>query len=523
MNDPSPFNSDETSGANQTIWTLTAPSPEFERLDRALETEVLVIGGGIAGVTTAYCLAQSGRRVVLVEDGFLGSGETSRTTAHLTYVLDQRYADLLEHAGKETTQRIAESHRTAIAWIQSTVERENISCHFKTIDGYLFAHPTATEDSLLTEFAAAREIGLPVSLEENTPGLSDGTGKTCIRFRGQGQLHSLLYLHGLAEAVIRMGGRIFTQSKAANITSEGAEVNGFVVTARHTVITTNMAIHTLLKMHLNAWPYRSYAMAFRLPKGSLQPALWWDTGNRESEWLVQPYHFVRLETDVAGNDFLIAGGEDHRTGQTEKEAVSYEERYERIREWAVAHFPGLGEIVAHWSGQISYSLDGLAFAGKDPGNENTWLITADSGNGMTYAAIGGMLITDLINGRKNDWESLYDPARSIARQVPGDYLHELGNMAAQYKDWVTPGDPVTAAQLKPGEGAVIREGLKKIAVYRDQNNRLHQCSAVCPHMGGILKWNADEQTFDCPLHGSRFTVDGKVINGPANEDLEKIG
>jgi Rieske Fe-S protein len=166
-------------------------------------------------------------------------------------------------------------------------------------------------------------------------------------------------------------------------------------------------------------------------------------------------------------------------------------------------------------------VDSLAYIGKNPGDENVYIITGDSGNGMTHATLGGIIITDIIMGRKNVWEELYSPSR-ITLSSTLDYLQEVGNMVVQFGDWFSNGDIHQLDELKPGEGAIISSGLKKAAAYRDLNNQVHLCSAVCPHLGGILQWNADEQSFDCPLHGSRFTATGEVINGPASCDLKKI-
>jgi Rieske Fe-S protein len=166
-------------------------------------------------------------------------------------------------------------------------------------------------------------------------------------------------------------------------------------------------------------------------------------------------------------------------------------------------------------------IDSLAFIGKNIGEDNIYIITGHSGNGMTYGTIGGMIITDLITGKENPWIEIYSPSR-ITIKATGDYLHEVANMALQFGDWLTPEHIKEISDLKLGQGGIISSGLKKIAVYRDEQNNLHSYSAVCPHLGGILQWNADEKTFDCPMHGSRFTIEGKVINGPAVSDLKRI-
>lgn len=516
----SPFTGDTTSGSNTTPWISSADQPVFEKLQEPLQTDVLIIGGGIAGLTTAYCLLQTGRKVTVVEDGFIGSGETGRTTAHLTYSLGDRYSDLEQEFGVQKARKIMESHRAAIDWIRDTVERERIACHLKTVDGYLFAHPSDTDETLDKELGAMQQIGAPVTLQTSIPGFKDGHHQRCLAFPGQAQFHPMLYLQGLTDAILRMGGAIYTQSHAADISAKGARVNGFEVSANHIVVAANTAINNLVRLHTKQWPYRTYAIAIRVPKDSIRPALWWDTGDQESIWMAQPYHYVRTEPESDAFDLLIVGGEDHRTGQEAKEEITQDERYARLRAWAEQHFDDLGDTVAHWSGQTLYAVDGISFIGRNPGDRNIYIITADCGNGMTSSTIGGMLITDLINGNENGWEEVYDPSRNVFKSAPGDYLHEIGNMTAQYTDWLTSGDDVDPEQLQRGQGAVVSRGLKKLAVYRDEKGVLHTCSAVCPHLGAIVHWNEGERSFDCPAHGSRFTGEGKAINGPAIGDLE---
>jgi Rieske Fe-S protein len=166
-------------------------------------------------------------------------------------------------------------------------------------------------------------------------------------------------------------------------------------------------------------------------------------------------------------------------------------------------------------------LDSLAFIGKNPGNENIYIITGDSGNGMTHGTIGGILINDMINGNENPWAEIYEPKR-IPLKVAGKYIREALNMAGQYTDWISKGDVDSINEVAAGDGAIISSGLKKMAVYRDEDNELHVFNAACTHLGCVVQWNADEKTFDCPCHGSRFTTEGKVINGPATKELEKI-
>jgi nitrite reductase/ring-hydroxylating ferredoxin subunit len=225
---------------------------------------------------------------------------------------------------------------------------------------------------------------------------------------------------------------------------------------------------------------------------------------------------VRLQ-DAGEQELLTVGGEDHKTGQ----ADDAEQRFGRLESWARERFPRAGAVEFQWSGQVMEPVDSLAFIGRNPGDQNIYIVTGDSGNGMTHGALAGILLTDLILGRPNPWETLYDPSRVSLRSAP-EFAKENLNVVAQYRDYATSGDVDAADELEPGTGGVIRNGFKKIAAYRDGSGVLHQCSAICPHLGGIVRWNHIEKTWDCPCHGSRFDPLGKILNGPANVDLELI-
>ena len=511
-----------TSGSHNSYWTDSADPMIYSKIDSDKETEVLVIGGGLAGITTAYCLGRNGKKVILLEDGYLGSGETGRTTAHITYALDDRYFDIEKILGEEKAKLAAQSHKEAVEWINRIVRVENFDCNFKRPDGYLFLDPTDDPENLDQEFEATRKVGLPTEMLMGIPGMDGGENSKYILFPEQAQFHILKYLDGLAKAIVRMGGQIYTESRATDISKEGAESNGYTIKADHVVVATNTPVNDLFTMHTKQWAYRSYVIGAKIPKGTLPYSLWWDTGNQESKWVAKPYHYVRLEPFDHEYDLLIAGGEDHKTGQADEEKIPEEQRYENLIAWTQQKFPYFTEVQYRWSGQIMEPVDCMAFIGKNPGDENIYIITGDSGNGMTHCTIGALLVTDLIMGRKNEWEQLYDPSR-ITLKTGDDYLKEVGNMAYKMtKDWIVSSDVSDVSELKSGEGAVISSGFKKVAAYRDENGELHTCTAVCPHMGGVLTWNPDEKSFDCPLHGSRFSTDGTVINGPASSDLKKV-
>jgi Rieske Fe-S protein len=214
---------------------------------------------------------------------------------------------------------------------------------------------------------------------------------------------------------------------------------------------------------------------------------------------------------------LIVGGEDHKTGQRDDGT----KRLAALERWARGHFSSLKAITHRWSGQVLEPADGVAFIGRNPGSQNVYIATGDSGMGLTHGTIAGILIGDLVAGRDSRWAALYSPSRKMHKAAL-TFAKENLNVAAQYLEaYAGPGDVGSTDDIAAGSGAVIRRKLTKVAAYRDDSGMLHECSAVCPHLGCIVAWNQLERTWDCPCHGSRFDCRGKVINGPAHSDLAR--
>ncbi|MDQ2979575.1 MAG: FAD-dependent oxidoreductase, partial [Acidobacteriota bacterium] len=405
----------------------------------------------------------------------------------------------------------AESHGAAIERIERIVEEEKIACDFERVDGFLFAAPDSDPAELDRELKAARRAGLPIEKIPRAPLPSFDTGP-CLRFPLQGRFHPLEYLAGLAGALVRRGGRIFTNTHADEIRG-GSDAR--IRAGRHqiacdaVVVATNVPVNDLVAIHTKQAPYMTYAIGARIPEGAVPAALFWDTED--------PFHYVRTQKMPDGDgDCLIVGGEDHKSGQ----ADDVGERHGRLEAWARARFLEMEEVAFTWAGQVMETLDGLAFIGRNPMDaENVFIVTGDSGNGLTHGTIAGILLTDLILGRTSPWADLYDPSRKPILAA-GSFVKENVNVAAQYADWVTGGDAESEADIPPDGGAVLRRGLKKVAVYKGPRGAIHELSAVCPHLGCIVQWNTAEKTWDCPCHGSRFDKLGKVINGPANRNLD---
>jgi glycine/D-amino acid oxidase-like deaminating enzyme/nitrite reductase/ring-hydroxylating ferredoxin subunit len=499
---------------------MAADVPDLPTLTHDIRTSVCIVGAGIAGMSSAYLLGRAGRAVVVVDDGPIGGGETGRSTAHITAALDDRYSEIEKLHGVEGSRIAAESHTAAINRIESISSLEDIDCDFERVDGYLFLGAGDDRKLLEEELEAAHRAGLSdVELLDRAPVKSFESGPV-LRFPRQAQFHPLKYLNGLARAIARDGGQLYSGTHVESIEDgEPATVttsNGHVITADSVIVATNSPVNDWVIVHTKQAAYRTYVIAARVPRASVTRALYWDT--------LDPYHYIRLqEVDPLldprrQEELLIVGGEDHKTGQ----ADDADQRFKRLEEWARQHFPMIGTIDFRWSGQIMEPVDYMAFIGKNPGSDqHIFIATGDSGNGITHGAVAGILLTDLILGRRNPWSELYDPSRVTLRATPA-FLRENINVAGQYGDWVTGSDINSYEQIAPGTGAVIRRGIKKIAVFRDDQGNIHERSAVCTHLYCIVSWNSAERTWDCPCHGSRFDPYGRVVNGPAITPLSLV-
>jgi glycine/D-amino acid oxidase-like deaminating enzyme/nitrite reductase/ring-hydroxylating ferredoxin subunit len=502
---------DLDSGATRSVWIDGVELPPTNALTSSIATDVCIVGAGIAGLTTAYLLSREGVNVVVIDDGPLCGGETGRTTAHLANEIDDTYQEIESLHGREGARLAAESHTAAIDLIERVVHEQNIDCDFARLDGYLFNPVEGDAAFIDKELEAARRAGLNPERLLHAP-LPFPTG-ACLRFPNQGKFHVLKYLGGVIAAIQRNGSKLFTFTKAVDFTDGSpARVrteHGQTIEAQSLVIATNSPVNNRFVPHTKQMAYRTYAIGARIPLGSVHEGLYWDT--------LDPYHYVRTQRLANGSEseLLIVGGEDHKTGQDDDP----DEHFRAVEDWTRERFGQINEIQYRWSGQVLEPDDYLAFIGRNPGDQHIYIATGDSGMGMTHGTIAGILISDLIQGRVNPWTKLYDPSRKTLGAL-GEWARENLNVAAQYGHWLSRGDAESAQGIAAGEGGIIRESGKPIACYRDPDGQLHRYSAVCTHLGCLVSWNAAEKTWDCPCHGSRFGVDGHVLNGPAVNPLK---
>jgi glycine/D-amino acid oxidase-like deaminating enzyme/nitrite reductase/ring-hydroxylating ferredoxin subunit len=491
----------------RSFW-MEVEAPTQPALSESLSTDVIVVGGGMAGLSTAYELTRRGLSVVVIDRGELFGGMTSRTTAHLAWAWDDYYSHLLNLRGESAARQCIESQSEAIDRIEAIAGRENIACDFARIPGYLIAAGEDGATRLQEEEKVIRSLGFSVE-----PGLAPrGPAAQALCFSAQARFHPTKYLSGLVVALRKRGVQIFAHSPAESIDEKAGEVtvraNGCTITGRFGVVATNSPVNDRIAVHTKQSPYRSYVIAGEVPKGAVDDALFWDTA--------EPYHYVRLQP-LEQSDLLIVGGEDHKSGMVD----DGQERFRRLEDWGRRLFPEIGPITYRWSGQVYEPIDTLPHIGVNPGDKSIYVITGDSGQGITSAVVGSLLITQLITGKPSPWSETYEPSRKPLKAA-GDFLKENATMPVNLVEHLTGGEFKSLDELPAGAGALLHINGKKVAAYKDAAGAVHAVSATCTHMGCIVHFNSLERCWDCPCHGSQFSIDGDVLAGPAVAPLAQV-
>lgn len=493
------------------LWMDVKVAPQAGRLDGDRTCDTVIVGTGIAGISTAYELAAKGQKVILIDRGPIAGGITARTTAHLAPLCDDLTSEMIKLRGEPISRSFYESQAAAIDRIEAIQKKESISCDFRRLDGYLFQALDTDSKIIDDELDAVRKVRAPVHRIVGVA-LAGCEAQHALRYPRQATFHPLKYLAGLAEKIIALGGE-FCAGTVVTAIEENEDGTVSIRTAYGTVnaaaavVATNSPISDLFALHTKMAPYRSYAMAFEIIRGALADALYWDT--------LDPYHYVRLQPGDK-SDHVIIGGADHKSGEADDAAI----RFDALEAWARNLIPKLGEVTHRWSGQVLDTIDYAAFIGRNPGNENIYVHTGDSGQGITHGVVGSLINSALILGEDARWAEVYDPSRKTPSAI-GNFLKENATAVKNFAEYLAPGELSSLDDLKPGHGAIVRQGLKKVAAYRDDAGLLYACSAACTHIGCHLHWNSFEICWDCPCHGSQFAVDGTALNAPAISALAK--
>jgi glycine/D-amino acid oxidase-like deaminating enzyme/nitrite reductase/ring-hydroxylating ferredoxin subunit len=489
------------------FWIDTAPHANYPTMPGNTSVDVAVLGGGMTGLTAAVLLKRLGKTVAVIEARRIAEGGTGHTTAKLTSQHKLIYETLIEKHGEEKARRYAGANEAAIDRIEAFVNEKNIECDFRRLPAYMYTEDKDVLSELEAEVAAAQKVGLPASFVREVP--LPFPIKGAVRFDDQAQFHVRKYLLPLAEEIPGGGSYLFENTRALEV-KEGLQCR--VQTDRGRVIAKDVIIATHIPLTFKgqfwdkATPQREYGIAVRMgPTRDLEGLFI----NAES-----PTRSVRTASRD-GETELIVVGETHKTG----EEPDTERRYRNLEEWAQERF-GVTAFENRWSAQDYYSFDGLPYVGKiGARSEHVYIATAFAAWGMTNGTAAAMLLSDLIVGEGNRWAYLYDSTRTSPFASMSLYKEGVDQAAHFVKDRFK-GATEDASNVASGEGRIVGRPGDQTAIYKDPRGEIHAVSARCTHLGCIVSWNPAETSWDCPCHGSRFSVDGEVLQGPAVRDLE---
>lgn len=481
--------------------------PAFPVLDATLEVDVAIIGGGIAGIMTAYQLSKAGKKVALLEQGRLAEGASGWTTAFVTYVTDMPFSGLKTTFGAEHAALAWKSGREAIDELERVIKAENIACDFMRCPAYVYATDEPGLTYLHREEELAKAAGFSVQMDDAALGFATPGH---LRVDSQAKFDPVKFLIALAERSVSLGARIFEKSKVVSYAGANpciVKTKGGEIHAQQIVLATHMPNGDPDQVSARLTAYQTYCLEAKIPSGTIPEAIYWDTD--------KPYHYFRVDK-FADHDRLILGGEDHKTGHSGDPKAHFTSLENFLKDLLPE---AKYEIIRQWSGEILEPIDGLPFIGLTHKNKHYLMATGFSGNGMTFGVLSGMILRDLILNNENSYAKLYRTRRFTGAlhllERGYNYINEviIGRLAH---------DTSTVKGIAPGSGAVVEIHGKKTAVFKTADGKIIKLSPVCTHLKCIVQWNDAGKTWDCPCHGSRYQKDGAVINGPAQKPLEKI-
>jgi glycine/D-amino acid oxidase-like deaminating enzyme/nitrite reductase/ring-hydroxylating ferredoxin subunit len=498
-------------GANKSLWQEAMPvyQPKHKIIPEKI-VDVLVVGGGITGLSTALELQKAGKQCLLIEACTIGFGTTGGTTAHLNTYLDTSYDQLQSDFGEKNAQLVFKAASEAIGSIKKNIDAYNIDCAFAYKDGYVFSQNDKQSDALDKVIAASRKAGMDIGYTNQLP--VQVPFEKAAKFSGQAQFHPAKYLYGIAEAYEEAGGYLVQNCRLESYDSNSlveAKTSLGVIRARKIIFATHIPPGVNL-LHFRCAPYRSYALAVKLSDKKYPDALVYD--------MHDPYHYYRTQ-EVNGEQYLIVGGEDHKTGHSENTDFCFSKLDSYL-----SKYYDIEEVSFKWSSEFFEPADGLPYIGHLPGfTENVYVATGFSGNGMTYSHVAARLLTDLVVRGESGYKDLFDPNRIKPVAGFANFVKENADVVKEFIGKRLSKEKIESlVEIAKGEGKVVKYEGESIALYRDERGSLHAVNPVCTHAKCIVQWNTSEKSWDCPCHGARYTADGKVITGPASKDLEIV-
>jgi glycine/D-amino acid oxidase-like deaminating enzyme/nitrite reductase/ring-hydroxylating ferredoxin subunit len=490
----------------------STPETNFPPADPA-NTGVAVLGGGIAGLTTAYLLAREGRPVTVVEADQIAAGVSGYTTAKVSVQHNLVYADIAKRHGDDAAKQYAESQAQALRWLRDTVTSEQIDCELEERTSLVYTESGDDREQVEAEVEFARAAGLDMSLVDDSP--LPWVIEAGAQLGGQLQFHPRKYLLALAAGIVAAGGRIVEKTRALDAHTDGdtqlVVTDQGELTCEDVVVATHYPFLDRGFLFARLAPYRDVVVAATIDEKSDSGIIAISTGSERGGT-----HSVRTAPYRDGKRLLIVTGGQYKTGTRD----DIESVYDELAAWTTERFPG-SEIAYRWSTQDTSSVDRLPMIGALPnGGDHIWVATGFSAWGMTSGTLSGLILRDLMQGRPNKFAELYDPARSTPRASASKLVKENAGVARELVGGMFRPDLSGIDELAPDEAGVFLTRHGRTAAYRDESGTLHAVSARCTHLGCTVRFNDAEKSWDCPCHGSRFDHTGKVLNGPAVDALE---
>jgi glycine/D-amino acid oxidase-like deaminating enzyme/nitrite reductase/ring-hydroxylating ferredoxin subunit len=477
-----------------------------------VSADVAIIGGGIAGITAASLLKDAGCTVVLTDSKRILRGATGYTTAKLTSGHGLLYGHLISRFGEEKARLYADANQAAIEHVARVVERHGIECDFRRTENYVYADERDKRSSIEQEVEAETKLGLPATFVEEPP-LPFAT-RGAVRLDGQAEFHPRRYLLPLVERLPGDGSHVFETTRAHQVEEGRArcrvETDRGPIEARDVLVLTQIPFLDRGLFFTKVHPYRAYVLAAAIEAEKAPNGMFVTSKS--------PTRSIRT-TPHEGRLLLLLGGEGHKTGTDSQN----EQRFETLHEFLRTNFDA-GPVEYRWATQDYYSVDRVPYIGSlTRRSKHIYVATGFSGWGMTNGTLAGMILADAVLGTENAWVGVFRSKRRKPRTSAARFVKENASVA---RHWLADGLTVRAARplrtLARGQAAVLRISGRKVAVYRDEDGTLQAVSAICSHLACLVHWNSAERSWDCPCHGSRFGVDGRVLQGPAVRDLASI-